>query len=474
MNKKQIVSYAVGPVGASILGFITLPIITWFYSAEDIGRVSMLQVFTSFTTLLFCLGLDQAYVREYHSAPNKPLLLKSTLLPGLILSVILLFSICFYDAKIISKWLYEIPSIYLSIITILCFVVALISRFLSLVVRMQERALAFSMSQLLPKILFLLIMLSSVWLGFSKDTYNLITANVLSVFFVFLIFLWNTRKDWVFSFCCKIEKNQLHNFFSFGLPLVIGGLASWGLNVMDKLFLRALSNYSELGIYSVAMSIAAVAAILSGIFNTIWAPMVYKWESENLVDISKIDNISEIVLAIVYFVIVLSGLFSWLILYLLPQQYAIIHLLLTTCLLGPLFYTLSETTAVGIALTRKTKLSMLASIGAMLANLLGNYFLVQKYGALGATASTAFAFWCFFILRTEFSKLVWRKIPVVKSYTVVTILMVSSIFSMFFFKGNYLAFYLMWFLLLILGFFIFFNTIKNFLARIKWVFVYDN
>nr|WP_228722354.1 polysaccharide biosynthesis C-terminal domain-containing protein [Acinetobacter indicus] len=132
-----------------------------------------------------------------------------------------------------------------------------------------------------------------------------------------------------------------------------------------------------------------------------------------------------------------------------------------------MFYTLSETTAVGIALTRKTKLSMLASVGAMLVNLLGNYLLVPKYGAIGATASTAFAFWCFFILRTEFSKLVWRKIPVLKSYTIVTILMVSSIYSMFCLKENYLVFLLMWFLLFIGGFFIFFNIIKELFLQLK-------
>lgn len=467
MDTKKLIGYAVGPIGSSILGFITLPIITWFYSVEDVGRVSMLQVFTSFFILLFCLGLDQAYVREFHSTKEKAQLFKTTLLPGLLLSVLSLIVVLSYDSTIIALWLYDIPDTYLSIITIICFVIALISRFLSLIIRMQERALAFSMSQLLPKILFLFFILFTVWLQFSRDTYNLLTANVLSIVFAFLIFSWNTRTDLIATFKYKIEKGQLRQVLAFGLPLVIGGLAAWGLNVMDKLFLRAMSNYTELGIYSVAMSIAAVAAILSGIFNTIWSPMVFKWESENSVDLKKIDNISEIILVIIYFLIVLSGLFSWIIPYLLPKQYSIIQFLITTCLLGPLFYTLSETTAVGIALTRKTKLSMLASVGAMLINLLGNYLLVPRYGAIGATASTAFAFWCFFILRTEFSKLVWRKIPVLKSYIVVTILMVSSIYSMFCLKENYLLFLLIWVLLLIAGFFIFFNTLKKFLVQIK-------
>ncbi|EXB86722.1 oligosaccharide flippase family protein [Acinetobacter sp. 272263] len=467
MNTKKLIGYAVGPIGSSLLGFITLPIITWFYSVEDVGRVSMLQVSTSFFILLFCLGLDQAYVREFHSTKQKAQLFKTTLLPGLLLSILFLIIILSYDSTIISLWLYDIPDKYLSIITIICFVVALVSRFLSLIIRMQERALAFSMSQLLPKILFLFFILFTVWLQFSRDTYNLITANALSLFFAFLIFSWNTRTDLITIFKYKIKKEQLRQVFAFGLPLVLGSLAVWGLNVMDKLFLRAMSNYTELGIYSVAMSIAAVAAILSGIFNTIWSPMVFKWESESSVDLKKIDNISEIILVVVYFLIVLSGLFSWIIPYLLPKQYSIIQFLITSCLLGPLFYTLSETTAVGIALTRKTKLSMLASVGAMLVNLLGNYLLVPKYGAIGATASTAFAFWCFFILRTEFSKLAWRKIPTLKSYMVSTVLMTFSIYSMFCLKENYLTFFLIWFLLLITGFFIFFNTIKEMFFKIR-------
>lgn len=461
MNIGKILSYAIGPIGASILGFITLPIVTWFYSVEDVGRVSMLQIFTSFSVLLFCLGLDQAYIREYHLTKNKPLLLKSTLVPGLILSITILLILFIYDTTFISKWLYEISSLYLSIITIFCFIIALISRYLSLIVRMQERALAFSMSQLLPKFIFLLLVFISIWFNFSKDTYNLITTNILSIIGVFLIFLWNTHQEWTTSFNSKLEKEQVNKLLSFGFPLFVGGLAAWGLNVMDRLFLRAFSSYAELGIYSVAMSFAAVAAILSGIFNTIWAPMVYKWESENLVEISKINDILESVLAVIYFVIVLSGLFSWIIPYFLPKQYGEIQFLITCCLVGPLFYTLSEITGVGIALTRKTKLSMLASLGAMFISLLGNYLFVPKYGAMGAAAATAIAFWAFFILRTEFSKLVWLKIPVLKIYICVTLLTFCAVMSMLFLSKDLVSFISIWLVLLILGFFIFFKTIKR-------------
>ena len=426
MNAKKIIGYAVGPIGSGLIGLITLPMITWFYSVEDVGRISMLQVCTSFFVLLFCLGLDQAYVREYHESINKPQLLKVVFLPSLIISITVLSIVYLYDSLIVSQWLYGIASPYLSIISMSCFLVALVARYLSLILRMKEKALAFSMSQLLPKILFLIFVLCVVYLGFATDSYSLITANALSLFTAFVVYLWNTKCDWLPFFKEKFDWQQFKISLAFGLPLVIGGLATWGLNVMDRIFLRNMSTYTELGIYSVAMSIAGVAALFSGIFNTIWAPMVFKWLSEGNLDYKTIDDISEYVLAAIYFLVVLSGLFSWIIPIFLPQSYAEIQFIITACLLGPLFYTLSETTAVGIAIARKTKLAILASIFAILVNLMANYFLVPLYGAGGAAISTAIAFWCFYVVRTELAKIVWRNLFTKKAYVVTLLLLCFS------------------------------------------------
>lgn len=58
MNKNMILGYLVGPIGIGILSLISLPILTWFYSVDDIGKISMLQMTSSLFVLLFCLGLD--------------------------------------------------------------------------------------------------------------------------------------------------------------------------------------------------------------------------------------------------------------------------------------------------------------------------------------------------------------------------------------------------------------------------------
>ena len=466
MNKKKIVGYAVGPIGSGLLGFISLPIITWFYSVEDVGRISMLQVFMSFSVLFFCLGLDQAYVRDYHESENKPLLLRTVLLPCLIfsISVFLLLAIC--DLKIISLWLYEIPSVYLSVITIICFIVALASRFLSLILRMQERSFAFSMSQLLPKIIFLFIVVNTVWLGFDRNTYSLITANATSTIVACLIFIWNTRTECLLALKEKINVNQLKSAFSFGWPLIFGGLASWGLNVMDRLFLRNFSSYVELGIYSITMSVAVVVTIFAGIFNTIWSPMVYKWMSEDNFDYEKIERVLGYVVSIIYFFIVLTNLFSWIIPYFLPPQYSKIQYLIAVCLLGPLLYTLSEVTGIGIAVVRKTKFSMLSAIIAMSSSAVLNYFLVPKLGASGAAISTAIAFLIFFSLRTVISALVWHRNFHFKVFLIMCLLLFLSVLSLLW-ESFRTEMYLIWVGMFFLGFFIFYKNFKELISIIK-------
>lgn len=430
MNAKKIAAFAIGPIGGAALGFITLPIITWLYSAEDIGKIAMLQVVSGFCTLLFCLGLDQAYVREYHEAVDKSALLKSALLPGLLLLTIGLL-ICFVVPSFISKTLFSVDSTLISLLVSIYILAAFISRFLSLILRMQEKGLAFSMSQILPKILFLAVIGTYVVFSFKFDVTNLIIANTLSIVAVAFVYAWNTRKEWSSGFKKRIDLLQLKSMLRFGGPLIMGGAAFWGLSAMDRLFLRNTSTFEELGIYSVASSFAAAAIIFQSIFSTVWAPTVYKWASEGI-NLEKIDQVTEYVLAAIVFIFVLAGLFSWTVTYLLPDTYNKIQYILVACMAFPLFYTLSETTVVGLGIARKSGYAMTAAIIATIINFIGNYLLTPKYGAAGAAASTAFSFWIFLVCRTEFSCLVWRKIPRLKLYGITfSCLLISVIMSIF-------------------------------------------
>lgn len=469
MNKKKILGYAVGPIGSGLLGFISLPIITWFYAAEDIGRISMLQICISFCILLFCFGLDQAYVRDYHESQNKAELLKNLSFPMVMLTMVSLVLLLVISPNFISYHLYEIQSFYLSAITVCAFIAAVISRYLSLILRMQEKALQFSMSQILPKILFLVFIINvGVW-QIEHDTTSLVTANALSVIAACLVYIWNTRHDLKAAFQAKMNVEVFRRGFIFGFPLLFSSLAGWGLAVSDRLFLKNYSNLSELGIYSVTISVAAVATLFAGVFNTIWAPMVFKWQSQNSVETQKIHIIANNVVAIVFFLVVFSGLFSWVLPYFFPQQYVNIQYLLPCCLLAPLLYTISEITGIGVSLKRKTIYTMLASVIAMLTSIALCYLLVPVYGAKGASSATVFAFFVFFLVRTLFSEIVWQKMYDFKFYSPLLILIFMGQFTLFW-NGHKEYIYIGWVITLFIGIFIYKKIVSSFYNKVFLVF----
>jgi len=459
LTPKQIAAFAFGPVATAALGFISLPTIAWFYSAEDIGRITMLRVVTSFCILLFSLGLDQAYVREYHEYDHKPTLLKASLVPGFILFIFTV-ALCLLAPGAISKLLFAVDSTPISFLVILCILSAFISRFLSLILRMQERGLAFSMSQVLPKLLFLVIIGFYVLFSLGFDLLHLIIAQTASVALVTLIYGWNTRREWIEAVGRKIDRAKLKAMLAFGIPLIFGGLASWGLMTMDRLFLRSMSTFTELGIYSVSVSVAGVALIFQSVFSTVWAPIVYKWAATDI-DPSKIDQITEYVLAIVVFVFTLAGLFSWLVTYILPHTYERVQYIVVACMSYPLFYTLSETTVVGLGITRKSVFAMYSSVIALVVGVSANYFLVPVYGAAGAAVSTAIAFWVFLFCRTEFSSRIWRPLPRKKLYaSTLTCLILACALSLFG-EAHYRLFIGLWLLILAAAVMTFKDSLKS-------------
>ncbi|ENO13415.1 lipopolysaccharide biosynthesis protein [Marinobacter nanhaiticus D15-8W] len=409
MTPKQIALFAIGPLGGSCLGLVTLPLVTWYFSQEDVGRMAMLQVTLSFSTLLFSLGLDQAYVREFHQSHNQPALLKSVILPGLVFLLSTL-AVLLTMGGAVSKWLFDVSSLQLSVLVAIALLASFISRFLSLVLRMNERGLAFSMSQVVPKLLLLVIIIGYVLLDGAKNLTNLVAANTAAIALVSVVLVWNTRNEWIEGLRHQLDLAALRELLCFGLPLILGGIAFWGLTATDKVFLRMFSSYEQLAIYSVAVSFAAAATILQSVFSTVWAPTVYKWVSKGG-GIENIHRASRYILLCVVVLFSLAGLFSWVITIFLPSEYASVQWLLISCLGYPLLYTLSETTVVGIGISKRSVFAMAAAFLAFAVNLFGNWLLIPKFGAAGAAISTCGSFLLFLVARTEFSCYLWKSFP---------------------------------------------------------------
>lgn len=459
MNLKKILHFSIGPIGAAALGIITVPMLAWSFSVEDIGRFSILQIILSFSCVLLTLGLDQAYVREYNEPIDRGNLFKTVL--GASLGFSCIFIILFlFNIKFISEHAYQVPSTFLSLMTILCVVLTILLRYISLTIRMQEKGLLYSVSQIFPKI-FLLFAIIYFYLMNQKnlDFYQLIIIQVLSLFVVFIIFVFFIKDNIFQLIYSKFDFLLFKKLLKFGFPLVISGLVFWLMQSCSRIVLLKFSTLKEVGIFGVAVSIAAGFSVLTAIFNTIWVPIIYKLVKEGK-GVAEIEKVSEYIALLISTIIFFVCLAMPIIPKFLPASYGGIEYIILLCIMQPLIYTLSEATAVGILIKRKTNYSILISLIGLVTNLILLMILVPVYGALGAALSIAISFWLYFLCRTEFSRNSWVKFKRIKIY-LSTFLSLIFVILLSFFGLEYLYILISAILLLLVNLLIFLDKIKS-------------
>lgn len=421
MTPGRILGFIIGPIGSALIGLVTVPAVAWIFTPADVGRLNVFQVAVSFALLLSVLGLDQAYVREFHETETRHRLLISCFLPGFFLLALGVIGALFFS-ETIASFLYGIAEESLAWLTFLAFLMAYVSRFLSLILRMQERGWAYSASQVLPKFMLLILIPGVPFFGFKADFRILQGIAVVGLLAVLLVYGWNTRDEWRVALRHRIDTRELGKLLSFGLPLVLSGLAYWGLMATSTLALRRWSSLEELAVYSVTSSFAGVAVIFQSIFATIWAPTVYRWVAEG-VDMRRVDDVARHALVVACLLMIFVGAFSWVADFLLPAHYRAVKYLLACAIVPSLLYTLSEVTTVGIGISRRTGWTVWITFVALSVNVLLSYWWVRVYGAAGAVLANGIAFLVFFILRTEISRLLWRKFPRMKIYLIVFFLL---------------------------------------------------
>lgn len=418
MNIRTVLAFALGPIVTAGLGLVTVPVIAWVFPPADVGRLNIVQIAVSFGVLLFNLGLDRAYVREYHEWSDRGALLKACFAPGFALMLLAVLVTMPIDQRL-ATWLFGLGHIAYYWTLVACVVASFISRFLSLILRMQDRGMAFSASQILPKVILLLAVAVLALPAFSRTFGALEMAYLASLLSVLLVYSWNTWREWLPALRAPVRREQIRGLLDYGVPLIFAGVAYWGLDATSTLALRSLSTLPELAIYSVSMSFAGVGVVFQTIFSVLWAPMVYKWVAHG-VDMRRVDRVAHQALAVVCAIWVLSGALSWLIDFVLPAHYFQVKYLMLCCIGEPLLYTLSEVTCVGIGITRRSMLSLCSTIAGLVVNVAVSVWLVPGHGAAGAVVANAIAFLVFFVARTEASAHVWRPFPRARLYAFVT------------------------------------------------------
>lgn len=406
---KNVSAFAIGPIVGAVFSFITVPIITHFISPAEYGRTSMFVLTQSMLTLIIFLGFDQAYVREYHEHKDEKekLLFNAMVLPYLI--TFFLEIVMFFFADYISLLLFDTTDqkkcvFYLMIL--LPFTI--VENFSLLKVRMEEKGIIYSSFIIIQKalILVLTILFFSIY---SKTFESVILGAVIAEIINAIIMILTILKPKLYS----IDHKMIRKMMKFGIPLIFSSIIGLVLSSTDKIMLRTLCTYKELGLYSSAFKIVSVLSIIQQCFTLVWTPVAYRWYAEKRKneDYSFVGNIVSTVMTMLCLGVLLC---KELVAILLGSTYREAIYIMPFLLIYPIMYTVSEVTSLGISFSRKTIYNIIISATCGVINIIINYFLIPIYGGKGAALATGISYVVFFIMRTLISRKLWWKFSVTK------------------------------------------------------------
>lgn len=418
---KTFTGFAVGPIGAAGINFLTIPITTWFLSPHEFGKTSFFLLLQTLAAAVIFFGMDQSYAREFNNYQNKRKLLFNCLVIPIILSIAFLILLIIFAHPVINLITKEQSSMVLVLFAIYLPFLA-IERFLLLSIRMEEKGFSFSIFSILSKLfaLIFIIVLLMVW---EKSYLAIITATVMGQILVDIILIIYCRKSIEIKWS-NLDKELLLKLIRFGAPFIPSSLILWCLGSTDRLMLEKFSSYNELGFYLAALKVVGVFTIFQNIFSTFWIPIAYKWEQAT-VDTKVFNKISHYLSFIMSFVFVFILLFKELFVLLLSERYHDSVYLIPFLLFTPIMLTLGETTGLGIAFSRKTYLNIWISMAVASVNFALNFILIHYMSAVGASIATGGSYILYFWIRTIVSRSLWFKFDL-KYFLIITVILITA------------------------------------------------
>ena len=416
---KKLGLFSIGPIVGAMIGFITIPIITYFISPDEYGKSSMFSLAITILQLFVFLGMDQAYVKKYYEFDNKVQLLTNAILPSIFLVVILdiLLFIFKHDfAYLLFDDRHELVCVY----ALMAILPALaIEKFGLLIIRMEQKGLVYSILTILLK-LMILVFTIILLLKYERTFRAIVLGTVIGQIIFSLIIVLFQRNSFRINFK-MISHEKIKSLVKFGLPIVPTTIIGWVLSGMDKVMLRAMCNYSELGMYEVAIKIVMALGIVQTCFTNFWIPVAHQWNNENVSkdNFVKVGKLIAFIMTVVFICILL---FKEVIFVILSGEYSAGINIIPFLLIYPVMYTISEVTVMGIYFKEKTANLLIVSIVAAITDVFLNLILIPSYGAVGAAIATGCAYAIFFWCRTIISRKLWFKFPL-KDYIFVTIIL---------------------------------------------------
>lgn len=422
-----------GAVINMIIGLFTTPLITRLVAPEQYGQLSLFNTYGNIVMMLFGLGMDQALVRFFYKEENKEfqkgILFKCWFYPVFILT---LCAIPFGIWYLCSGKIQTQEDLVIVLLFGFNVMLLLVNRLSTLMLRLLRKSNLYSAVSIIHKLLYVILAILLIAIHKAHYFLLLVVATVMSNLVTTAIGILSEKTVWnPIGMKSDIGVSYL-KMINYGVPLMIANGIYMIFQAIDKICLNHFCTYSDVGIYSSAMSLLSIIAVLRTTFNTIWAPATMEHYSKDPSDKVFYQKGNRYITVIMFLFGLSLILCKDIIVYFLGEKYRTAAMIMPCLLLQPIMYTVSETTVVGIYFMKKSYAQMIVSSVSCLFNLVGNIMLIPIIGPKGAAISTGLSYVLFFTLRTVFSnKFYYIDFGLGKFYAITLLTVLYALYNTF-------------------------------------------
>jgi O-antigen/teichoic acid export membrane protein len=405
--------YGLGGLVSRILATLLLPLYTHYLPPGSYGRVEIVTAATAVLAILLQLGISSAFFRFYFDAKEDAerlvvirtsfwfTMAMSTL--GLVLGVVF--------AAPIGHWLGlgHDPSL------VRAGAVGLWAQTnyqqLTALFRVEERSAQYAVASVANVLITVAAMVVFVAV-FHWGAIGLVIGNFTGTLVVYAVLLMYRNEQLGLEF----DRGLLRKMQHFGMPLVPSALALWTINFVDREFVVHYKTAAEVGVYSAAVKIAGLVTFVMVAFRTAWPAFAYSIEDDGDAKRTYSFVLTYLLTFASWLALALGALAPWWVRLLTDPRYQRAEKGVALLAFAGAVYAGYTVLAIGSGRARRTQLNwVVTGIGAAV-NVGLNFWLVPRYGMVGAAIATAAAYVVLFVGMTVYAQHVypvqyqWRRV----------------------------------------------------------------
>ncbi len=388
--------YTVGNLFVRSVSFLLLPLYSNLISTEEFGNYALVMSLYAVIAVFYQSGLQSAlskyYLEEDNESKRKEIfstILNSVGIIGLILTVIIFLSAGWIAKETIGSEGYEnlvkivFASLFFESITF-------ITLNLLRTKELAHKVVIYSSFSAIINFLLNIYLVYYLKLGI----YGIIWAQLVTSVLVFVILLPFLKENYLAVLHSKLVKI----FFTFSYPLIIAGILSASVDVVDRFIIDHFLGKSEVGIYSFSYRIALVMNIFVMSLRSAWTPYSIRLYNMGNYKIEFGKSFTKVIAAsLLIFLIVslfIDDLFNLKIhsFQLFDPNYSSGIEIIPVILISYIFSALVTYYSVYPYISGKSIHFLISDLIALIINLVMNFTLIPLYGLMGAAIATFFSY----------------------------------------------------------------------------------